>query len=228
MPGGPEIRGMRAWSAYLFPSSEWALVWFDDASLVFMRRGGGGESWISEGEYRDLNLEDDEYLLARAAREPSFAESLRAEAARRISEAPRCRRLEAFLDRLEYAAPRRRTAAESSASNRLLPSSGSGPDCGSGGVTTPQQCSAAGRGRSRLRPESPRVLGSDSAPVGLPATGISRRASYAPRSAGQVGPVAAPVATPHAFGQSPGLRAGRVGPVAAPAVIPQAGLLVPA
>src|SRR5262249_31643993 len=104
-PGGAESRGWRAWSAYLFPPSEWALVRVDDAALVFMHRGGGGERWISEGEYRELNLEASDYLLARAARDPSFAESLRVEGTRRVSQPPRCRRLELFLEQLAHVAP---------------------------------------------------------------------------------------------------------------------------
>ncbi len=106
-PGAPPERGYRAWSAYLFPPAEWALVWFDDTALVFMRRGGAGESWISRGEYREFNPEDREYLLERADREPDFARRLRAEAERRIADrsAPPCRRAETFLSELLARAP---------------------------------------------------------------------------------------------------------------------------
>lgn len=105
VPGGPAVPGYRAWSAFLFPDSEWALVGFDDTALVFMKRGGKGESWIARGEYRALNPEDSEYLLDRAAHEPAFAGVLRSEAARRLRTGPPSRRLEQLIEDLDRVAP---------------------------------------------------------------------------------------------------------------------------
>jgi hypothetical protein len=99
-PGAPPQLGYRAWSAFLFPISEWGLVWFDDTALVFMKRGGRGEPWIESGEYRVLNLEDDEYVLERAARDPAFAADLRREAVKRLAIAPPSRRLEDLAARI--------------------------------------------------------------------------------------------------------------------------------
>jgi hypothetical protein len=96
-PGDEPVRGYRAWSAFLFPSHEWALVYFDDTALVFMRRGGPGEPWIRSAEYRDLNPEDREYLLERARHDSAFASRLRAEASRRVGESPDCRRAAQLL-----------------------------------------------------------------------------------------------------------------------------------
>jgi hypothetical protein len=101
-PGEPPMRGYRAWSAFLFPATEWALVYFDDTALVFMKRGGRGEPWIERSEYRVLNPEDAAFLLERAAGDAVFAAALRREIERRLSETwlPRSRRTEALLERL--------------------------------------------------------------------------------------------------------------------------------
>lgn len=100
-PGDAPVLGYRSWSAFLFPSSEWALVYFDDTALVFMKRGGAGEAWIRSDEYRDLNPEDRDYLLERAQHDPAFAERLRREAFRRLTESPPVRRVEELLKDLD-------------------------------------------------------------------------------------------------------------------------------
>ena len=106
-PGAEPVRGYRAWSAFLFLPAEWALVYFDDTALVFMKRGGQGEPWIRSAEYRDLNQEDREYLVERAREDPALASRLRAEARRRLSESPRCRRVVEFLADLDAQAATR-------------------------------------------------------------------------------------------------------------------------
>ena len=70
-----------------------------------MKRGGKGESWSRQGEYETLNLEDEKYLCARAAREPAFSAGLRSEAAKRRASGPPCHRLERFLEDLDRVAP---------------------------------------------------------------------------------------------------------------------------
>ena len=86
--GEPERRGYRAWSAYLFPPAEWALVYFDDTALVFMKRGGAGERWIARGEYLALNPEDGDYVRERASSDTAFAARLREDCERRLGRAP--------------------------------------------------------------------------------------------------------------------------------------------
>jgi hypothetical protein len=100
-PGEEPKRGYRAWSAYLFPPSEWALVYFDDSALVFMKRGGTGQAWIDRGEYAALNPEDGDYVLELAASDPAFDEKLRADLHRRMAQAPPSTRVHALLEALE-------------------------------------------------------------------------------------------------------------------------------
>jgi hypothetical protein len=100
-PGDPPLRGYRAWSAFLFPRQEWALVDFDDTALVFMKRGGRGEPWANTDEYRDYNPEDDDYLLEKARLDPSFAKRLRSEVVRRQQQSPPCDRAKRFLEQLD-------------------------------------------------------------------------------------------------------------------------------
>lgn len=100
-PGAERVRGYRAVSAFLFPSPEWALVYFDDTALVLMKRGGSAQAWIDDEGYRELNPEDLAYLLEKASRDPALADRLRSEAERRIREEPRSVRAEQCLVELE-------------------------------------------------------------------------------------------------------------------------------
>ena len=74
---------------------------FDDTALVFMKRGGRGNEWASQDEYRDYNPEDSEYLLEKARIDPALARRLRAEIARRQRQSTPCRRADQFLKQLE-------------------------------------------------------------------------------------------------------------------------------
>ena len=90
----------RAFSAIYFPVGEWALVWFDDTAMVFVRRGGAGEAWRAKGEYRALNPEDAAFVLDKAARDPAFAALAMEEAERRVEETPRSQKAERLLTAL--------------------------------------------------------------------------------------------------------------------------------
>jgi hypothetical protein len=99
-PGQAPSRGYRAWSAVLFPSQEWALVYFDDTAMVFVKRGGRAERWATSWEYHELNPDDADYVLEKAARDPAFARRLRAELLHRLAQSPRSQRAERFLEAL--------------------------------------------------------------------------------------------------------------------------------
>lgn len=96
-PGAPPHRVRRAFSAVYFPVADWALVWFDDSAMVFVKRGGAGEAWRTRQEYRVINPEDAVFVLDKAARDPAFAAQAREEAERRVKEAPRCEKAERLL-----------------------------------------------------------------------------------------------------------------------------------
>jgi hypothetical protein len=103
-PGEGPRTVRRAFSAVYFPIAEWALVWFDDTAMVFVRRGGAGESWRAKGEYRVLNPEDASFVLDKAAHDSAFAALAIEEATRRVNEAPRCTKAEWLLSALRDAA----------------------------------------------------------------------------------------------------------------------------
>ncbi|MFA6092009.1 MAG: hypothetical protein WCU88_05245 [Elusimicrobiota bacterium] len=50
----------------LFPRKHWALVYWDDAALVFMRRGRGQDKVIAEHEYRTADPDDAEFIAEQA------------------------------------------------------------------------------------------------------------------------------------------------------------------
>jgi|GEM_PF-985001 len=99
-------RVRRAFSAVYFPSAEWALVYFDDTAMVFVRRGSGGQPWVDRAEYRVLNPEDAAFVLEKAAHDPAFASQALAEAERRVKETPPSQRAEDLFTALRGSAIR--------------------------------------------------------------------------------------------------------------------------
>ena len=96
----PPRRGYRAFSAYLFPQSGWALVYWDDTAMLFLRRGSENRALIDRFAYRSVNPEDAEYVLQKAVEDPRFRESLQQDLTRRLSEPPSCERARILLGQL--------------------------------------------------------------------------------------------------------------------------------
>ena len=96
----PPRRGYRAFSAYLFPQSGWALVYWDDTAMLFLRRGSENRALIDRFAYRSVNPEDAEYVLQKAVEDPRFRESLQQDLTRRLSEPPSCERARILLGHL--------------------------------------------------------------------------------------------------------------------------------
>ena len=81
-PAG-EAQGNRGFSALWFPKTEWALVYWDDVAMVFVRRHGAPPGLLSHHEYRVIQPDDLAYLERRLVDDPglldrAIAESLRA------------------------------------------------------------------------------------------------------------------------------------------------------
>jgi hypothetical protein len=74
---------MRGFSALWFPKAEWALVYWDDVAMVFVRREGAPATLLEHHEYRVIRPDDLAHLERRFLEDPSLlkqavAESLRA------------------------------------------------------------------------------------------------------------------------------------------------------
>lgn len=80
-------------SALLFPSSRFALVYWDDLAMVFVRRLPELAARIEREEYRFVQPEDERATLEAAGADPSFLEGALDELARRLAEGP-CPRAE--------------------------------------------------------------------------------------------------------------------------------------
>jgi len=99
------VRVRRAFSAVYFPVSDWALVYFDDTAMVFVKRSGAAGGWAARDEYRVLNPEDSAFVIDKASRDAAFGTRALEEAERRVREAPRCERAEQILAALRAAVP---------------------------------------------------------------------------------------------------------------------------
>jgi hypothetical protein len=90
-----ELDGSSTWrtpSALLFPPDRYALVFWDDISMLFLRRRPEREAELAVAEYRAVQPEDWRHVLTRAVEEPGFREQVRQELQRRLAEDPPSRR----------------------------------------------------------------------------------------------------------------------------------------
>lgn len=86
-PGG-RVSGMRGFSALWFPRSEWALVYWDDVAMVFVRRAAAPPGLLERHEYRVLRPDDLEELARRLADSEAFREAAGTELARALHDNP--------------------------------------------------------------------------------------------------------------------------------------------
>ncbi len=79
-------------SALLFPREQFALVYWDDLALLFLRRTPQRAATLAGEEYRHVQPEDWRATLAAAAADPVFRAAARAEVERRLREDPMLQR----------------------------------------------------------------------------------------------------------------------------------------
>ena len=91
-PGGEPAVVRRTPSSVLFPRDRFALVAWDDAGMLFVRRTPERAARLAGVEYRALDPEDPAWTLARAGRDPAFRAAALAEAERRLRAEPFSRR----------------------------------------------------------------------------------------------------------------------------------------
>ena len=88
--GGPPRAGERAFSSAYFPTTDWALVYWDDDAMIFLRRVPEHEALIRRLEYRAINPDDWRYLWAGVLIRRIPVEPILAEIDRKLKEDPGC------------------------------------------------------------------------------------------------------------------------------------------
>jgi len=82
---GPESRGF---TARWFPRSDWALVYWDDIAMVFVRRQEAPADFLARFEYRVIRPDDVEQLLWQANQDPDLRRAAELEAGRALAAGP--------------------------------------------------------------------------------------------------------------------------------------------
>jgi len=80
-PAGNEL-GLRGFSTLWFPARDWALVYWDDIAMVFVRRHTAPTGLLERHEYHVLRPDDLAYLMDRLARDPALLPGIAQELAR--------------------------------------------------------------------------------------------------------------------------------------------------
>ena len=89
-PGSPGRRELRAFSSAYFQSGRWALVYWDDQALVFVRRDDPAAAALLPAEYRFVNPDDIPQLLARMQRGEVDRRAVLLEIDRKLAEDSGC------------------------------------------------------------------------------------------------------------------------------------------
>jgi hypothetical protein len=104
LPGGGEDGEDRmVWqtpSAVLFPPERYALVAWDDAGMLFLRRTAPREALLAREEYRFVHPENRRATLMAASANESFRSAALEELGRKLEEDPRCSRALALREAL--------------------------------------------------------------------------------------------------------------------------------
>jgi hypothetical protein len=82
---GPEFRGF---TARWFPAAEWALVFWDDVAMVFVRRKGASPELLASHEYRIIRPDDLEHLQWLLRQNPDMWSAAASEAERALRSSP--------------------------------------------------------------------------------------------------------------------------------------------
>lgn len=99
--------GVRAFSSAYFPQDDWALVYWDDDAMIVARRAPENQALIDRLEYRAINPDDWQFLLASVTIGRLAPGPIVAELRRKLAEDPGCARalqLLGFFEPLDEAA----------------------------------------------------------------------------------------------------------------------------
>ncbi|HMC81596.1 MAG TPA: hypothetical protein VKL61_00010 [Candidatus Polarisedimenticolia bacterium] len=97
-PGGMKRREMRAFSAAYFQISRWALVYWDDQALLFVRRDDPASEALLRGEYRFVNPDDVAHLEVLIRNGDVERNLVLKELARKRAEDPSCLTAQVLLE----------------------------------------------------------------------------------------------------------------------------------
>ena len=97
--GGPPRTGERAFSSAYFPATDWALVYWDDDAMVFLRRSRENDELIRRLEYRAINPDDWRYLWASVLIQRIPVGPILLELGRKLKEDPGCARARDLMQR---------------------------------------------------------------------------------------------------------------------------------
>jgi hypothetical protein len=87
VPGGAVTTELRAFSASHFPASDWALVYWDERALLFVRRDDPAARPLLQAEFR-VNPDDVPHTLSRLARGDLDRQKVLEEMDRKIGQEP--------------------------------------------------------------------------------------------------------------------------------------------
>ncbi|MEJ2084326.1 MAG: hypothetical protein P8Y44_01435 [Acidobacteriota bacterium] len=100
-PDGSPRRGTAAArSSLYFPSEQFALVYWDDTAMLFVRRSERRREKIAAMEYSAVRPDEPDLLIARAKHDPQWRELATEELQRRLATSPRSARAQALLTAL--------------------------------------------------------------------------------------------------------------------------------
>ena len=99
-PGDGPVVSRHTPSALLFPRRAFALVYWDDVAMLFVRRTAVGVGDLGRDEYRYVHPEDRGATLEAAASDPGYLAGALAEIDRRLAEDPACARALAIREEL--------------------------------------------------------------------------------------------------------------------------------
>jgi hypothetical protein len=86
-PAGSEL-GLRGFSTLWFPAADWALVYWDDVAMVFVRRDVTAPDLLKEHEFRVLRPDDLAYIARRGAEDHEWRRLIEQELVRAIRSGP--------------------------------------------------------------------------------------------------------------------------------------------
>jgi len=95
-PDGNDL-GLRGFSTLWFPASDWALVYWDDVAMVFVRRHKAPAGLLERHEYRVFRPDDLSELTARAATDGDLRKQAAREAERALRSNQDSRRARAIM-----------------------------------------------------------------------------------------------------------------------------------
>jgi hypothetical protein len=91
---------MRAFSAAYFQQSSWALVYWDDLALIFVRRTDPAYAVLLQAEYRVVNPDDAPHLMQEIRSGRVEVGAALREVDRKLEEDPRCAAAQALRRQL--------------------------------------------------------------------------------------------------------------------------------